>query len=157
MPGIGGMGFSEEDNVGSPIDEEKKGNVTPTHLITLAVHHPDPQDQLLRIIIVKDTVQIIPESQVNLLRDVLHSQLLVRHPLVVQLDPEQPGDDVGHIEIRHLVVHVHPILILGDDRLLGVRVVVDSRVARHVTQGRVLESTQDLVMMRFCWIKGIVK
>jgi hypothetical protein len=112
------------------------------HLVVIRAHNPDPQHQFLRIIIVKNTVQIVSESSVDLLCDRVHRQLLVSHPLPVQLDPEEPGTESLGVDARHLVVDVHPLVVLLDHRVGGVRVVVYCSVGSHLAESRVLHTTQ---------------
>ena len=46
--------------------------------------------------------------------------------------PEEPGRDPRGIKVRHLVVDVHELLVLGDHGVLRVGVVVDRGVGRHL-------------------------
>ena len=59
--------------------------------------------------------------------------------------PEQPRRDPRLIKVRHLVVDVDELLVLGDHRVLRVRVVVDGRVGRHLLEGGVLEAAEDVL------------
>ena len=71
-------------------------------------------------------------TSVDLLSNLLHGQFAVSHVLAVQLDAEQPGRNAGHVEVGHLIVDVHPLLVLSHYCVLGVGVVVDSRVGSHL-------------------------
>ena len=94
----------------------------------------------------------IPDSTcINLLWNMLHSELLIRHPLPVQLYPQQPGGYTGWIKVRHLVVHIDKLLILGNHSVLGIRVVVDSSVSGYLDIQKsqpVLESHFILMLIR---------
>lgn len=59
-------------------------------LVVFVVHDTDSQHELVSVVIVEDTVQIVTESCVDLFGNLFHSQLLICHPLTVQLDTQQP-------------------------------------------------------------------
>lgn len=118
------------------------------HLIRLAVvprHQSNSQHQLLCVVVVEDAIQILSKVAGDLVRDLLHRQLLVRHPLAVQLETEEPGGDARGVKVGHLVVHVDKFLVLLNDRVEGLGVVVDGSVGRNLAQGCVLNTTQDIL------------
>ena len=118
-------------------------------LAILAVHDPDSEHELLRVVIIEDAIEVISKAGIDLLRDLLHCEPLVCHPLSVQLNPtentelasitleyitelpEEPVTDPVGIKVRHLVVNVDKHLVLGDHSVLGVRIVVNRRVRSH--------------------------
>ena len=53
----------------------------------LTVHNSDSKNQFFSIVIIEDTIQIITKPSINLLRDMLHSKLLISHPLTIQFNP----------------------------------------------------------------------
>ena len=61
----------------------------------LVGHKPDAEDQLLCIVIIENAVEVIPEVMVDLLRNLFHRQLLVCHPLPLQLQPVREGGREG--------------------------------------------------------------
>ena len=69
----------------------------------------------------------------DLVRDLLHGQLLVSHPLAVQLQSEQPGRDPGHVKVGHFVVDIDKLLVLWNDSVERVGVVIDGCVGSHLT------------------------
>lgn len=71
-------------------------------------------------------------TNIDLLCDLLHSQLPVSHVLAVELDAQQPRGNACHIEVRHLIVDVDPLLVLGHHRVLRVGVVIDGSVGCHL-------------------------
>jgi len=111
-------------------------------LTIIPIHNPNTKNQFLSIVVVKDTVEVVPESCVYLLTDVLHSESLVSHPLPVQLDPEKPGRDTTGVEVRHLIVDVDELLVLCYNRVLRVWVVVDGSVGGDLPESSVLQSAQ---------------
>jgi hypothetical protein len=56
----------------------------------VAVHYANSQDQLLRVVVVEDAIQVVTEAGVDLLGYLFHGQFLVGHPLPVQFDAQQP-------------------------------------------------------------------
>ena len=78
--------------------------------VVFGIHNADSEDELFGVVVVEDAVEIFAESLRDFLGDLFHGQLLVRHPLPVQLDTQQPGGNARHVEIGHFVVHVHEIL-----------------------------------------------
>ena len=119
--------------------------LTSWNLFLIAVHDTYPQNEFLGIVIIEDAVEVITEPCVDLLGDLFHAELAIGHPLPVKLNPEEPGRDAGGIKVRHHVVEVDPVLVLGDDRALRFGVVVDGRVGGHLTEGGVLQATQDVL------------
>lgn len=114
-------------------------------LVVLVVHDTNTQHQLVGVVVVEDTVQIISETGIDLFRNLFHGQLLIRHTLAVQLDTQQPGRDSRRVKIGHFVVHVDELLILGDHRPLWVWIVVDGGICRHLTQRRVFQPAQHVL------------
>lgn len=54
------------------------------------------------------------------------------HPLMFQVRSYNVYIHIPRdIEVRHLIVNADKFLILGNDCVLGVRIVVDRRVGRH--------------------------
>ena len=107
----------------------------------LVVDDADAQHQLLGVVISEDDTQVICEHGVDALRNVRHGQLLVHHHLAVQLDAQHPRREAiqRQILVRHLVVAFHELMVLGQDCVLGVRVVVDLAAVGHAVQRRVLQ------------------
>lgn len=50
-------------------------------------HQSDSQYQFLSVVVIEDTVQVVTKVMIDLLCNLFHSELLVRHPLSVQLQP----------------------------------------------------------------------
>lgn len=50
-------------------------------------HQSDSQYKFLSIVVIEDTVQVVTKVMIDLLCNLLHSELLVCHPLSVQLQP----------------------------------------------------------------------
>ena len=119
--------------------------LVPDVLAVVRVHDADAEHELLGVVVIEDAVEVVAEAGVDLLADLLHGQFLVRHPLPVQLDPEQPGRDSRLVKVRHLVVDVDELLVLSDDRVLRVRVVVDGGVGRDPPERGVLQSAEDVL------------
>lgn len=71
---------------------------------------------------------------IDLLCNLLHSQFAICHVLPVELDAQEPRRDSCHIEVGHLVIDVHPLLVLGHHRVLWVGIVVDGGVGRHLRE-----------------------
>lgn len=81
----------------------------------------------------------------DLVRDLLHGQLLVRHPLAVKLQSEKPGGDTGGVKVRHLIVDIDKLLVFSHNCIEGLGVIVDGRVGRHLAQSCVLNTTQNIL------------
>ena len=81
----------------------------------------------------------------NLVRDLLHGQLLVGHSLAVKLKTEQPGRDPGRVKVWHLIVDIHKLLVLSDDRVKGLRVVVYGSIGSDFTQSSILDTTEHIL------------
>jgi len=92
------------------------------------VHDTYAQDQLLRVVVIKYAIQVRAKVARDLLRDLLHGQLLVRHALAIQLDAQQPRGQLAYLEVRHVIVDLDPLIVLLDHRILRVWIVVDGRV-----------------------------
>lgn len=86
-----------------------------SELVVAFVHDSDAQHELLRVVVVKDAVQVITEAGVDLFGNLFHCQLLIRHTLAIELDTQQPWRDLCWIEVRHFVVNVDEFLIFGDN------------------------------------------
>ena len=112
-------------------------------------HESDSQHKLLGIVIIEDTSEVISKMGGNLVRDLLHGQFLVCHPLPVQLQPEQPWGYPGHVEVWHFIVNVDKLLVLGHHCVERVWVVVDGRVGRHLAEGGVLDATQHILVVGY--------
>ncbi len=106
-------------------------NNYPTYILEFAfitVHNTYSQHQFLSIVIVENAVEIIAESSVDLLCNLLHGQFLVSHTLAIKLNPQQPwGYSVG-VKVGHFIVKVHPVLIFSNHSVLWLRVVIDGGV-----------------------------
>ena len=87
-------------------------------------------------------------TSIDLLSNLLHGQLPVCHVLPVQLHPQEPGRDSGHVKVRHLIVDIHPFLILCHDSALGVGVVVDGCVGGHLPQCCMFQTAQNVLGQR---------
>lgn len=87
-------------------------------------------------------------TSIDLFGNLLHGQLPVSHVLPVQLHPQKPGGDSGHIKVRHLIIDIHPLLILGHHGALGVGVIVDGRVGGHLPQCCVFQAAQNILEKR---------
>ena len=87
--------------------------------------------------------------------NLLHGQLPVSHVLPVQLHPQKPGGDSGHVEVGHLIVHIHPFLVLCHHCALGVGVVVDGCVGRHLPQCCMFQAAQNVLGKRGIHDTGI--
>lgn len=64
-----------------------------THILELAVitvHNSDSEDQFFCIVVVEDAVEIIAETCIYLLCDLLHGKFVICHPLSIQLNSQQP-------------------------------------------------------------------
>eukprot|EP00982_Pelagococcus_subviridis_P006180 30000-Pelagococcus_subviridis.AAC.2 len=111
-------------------------------LLELAVHDADPHDELLAVVVVEDARQVVLEVFVDALRDVRHEQLLINHHLAVELDPQHPRRHPRrvHLLVRHLVVRANELLVLLDDRVRGVRVVVNLAHRGDAVKRRVLQA-----------------
>lgn len=147
-------------------------------LVFIAVHDSDSQNQLLGVVVIEDTVQIISETLqenrsvitknylvcvktlnnsmcscptcVDLLCNLLHSQFTISHVLAVELDTQQPRRNASHVEVGHLIVDVHPLLVLGHHCVLGVGVVVDGGVGCHLSKKANVYSLRQSKMKFFC-------
>lgn len=86
-----------------------------SELVVALVHDSDTQHKLLGVVVVENAVQVVTETSVDLLGDLFHGKFLVRHSLSVEFDTEKPWGDLCRIEVRHFVVDVDELLILGDD------------------------------------------
>lgn len=76
---------------------------------------------------------------IDLLCNLLHSQFAIGHVLAVELNAQEPWRNAGDVKVGHLVINVYPLLVLLHHSVLGVRVVVDSSVGRHLfTKGEIL-------------------
>lgn len=113
--------------------------------VVFVVHDTDTQHQLVRVVIVEDTVQIVAESGVDLFRNLLHGQLLVRHSLAVKLDTQQPRRDSRRVKIGHFVVNVYKLLIFSNHRTLWVWIVVDGGVGRYLSQRCVFQPAEHVL------------
>ena len=87
-------------------------------------------------------------TSIDLFSNLLHGQLPVSHVLPVQLHPQKPGGDSGHIKVGHLIVDIHPLLILSHHCALGVGVIVDGRVGCHLPQCCVFQAAQNILEKR---------
>ena len=58
------MGLGENSVTGAEVS-----HVTP---FILAVHDPDSEHELLRVVIIKDAIEVISKAGIDLLRDLLH-------------------------------------------------------------------------------------
>ena len=119
-------------------------------LLELVVHDPDPQEQLLGVVVVEDAAQVVLEVLVDALRDVRHEELLVHHHLAVQLDPQQPRAHPArvHLLVGHLVVAPHELAVLLDHRVRHLGVVVHLGHRRDAVKRRVLEARLDVLRRR---------
>lgn len=117
-------------------------------LLLIAVHEPNAEHKLLCIVIVEDAMEVLPECGTDLLCDLLHGQLLVCHPLPVKLQTEQPGGDPGGVKVGHVIVDVHKLLVLGDDRVLRIWVIVDGCVGSNLPKSGVLDATENVLKER---------
>lgn len=84
-------------------------------------------------------------TSIDLFSNLFHRQLAISHVLPVQLHSQKPGGDSGHIKIRHLIVDIHPFLILCHHRALGVWVIVDSCVGSHFPQCCMFQAAQNVL------------
>ena len=55
-------------------------------LLVLVGHESNPQHELLGVVVVEDAVEVLAKVAADLVRDLLHGQLLVRHALSIQLE-----------------------------------------------------------------------
>ena len=118
-----------------------------TATLVRIVHDSDAEYELLGVVVVEYAVEIVAEVVGDLLGDVLHGELLVGHALAIELDAEQPVAESALVEVGHLVVDVHPLLVLGNARLLRVGIVVDGGVGGDLAEGGVLELTQHVLAL----------
>ena len=114
-------------------------------LLVLIGHKSYPQHQLLSIVIVENTVQILTKMATDFLLDLFHGELLVRHPLAIKFQTQQPRGDSSGIKVRHFVVNIDKLLILWDNCILRLRVIVDGRVGRNLPESGVLNSAEDIL------------
>mmetsp|Transcript_15235 Transcript_15235/g.35011 ORF Transcript_15235/g.35011 Transcript_15235/m.35011 type:complete len:818 (+) Transcript_15235:946-3399(+) len=121
------------------------GAVGLSGLVGGVVDHAHPQHQLLGVVVVADDVQLRRAVRLrDLVDDVAHLEVLVRHGLAVELEAQQPRRDAREVDVvvGHLVVGAHEVLVLGDDggHVVQIdRVVPDLSEPRDRREGRVLE------------------
>ena len=48
--------------------------------------------------------------------------------------PEKPRGDPGGVKVRHLVVHIDKLLILGNDGVLWIRIIINSSICSHLNK-----------------------
>ena len=113
--------------------------------LILAGHESNSEDEFLRVVIVKDAVEVLAKVSADLVSDLLHCQLLVRHSLSVQFKTEEPGGDTGRVKVGHFIVDIDKLLIFRDDSVLGFWIVVNCCVGRDLTQSGVLNATEDIL------------
>ena len=119
-----------------------------TYILVLLVftgHESYTQHQFLSIVIVEDTVEVLTEMSADFVSNLFHRELLIRHPLSVQFETKEPRGDTGHIEVRHFVVDIDKLLVFCNDCVLGLRVIVDRCVGCDLTQGGVLNATENIL------------
>ena len=121
--------------------------VAPFTVDRFVVHDADAQDQLLGVVVRKNTRQILPELLVDAVGHIDHGEILVDHHLAVEFDAQEPGAHPGGVDIlvRHVKVGMHEVRILLDQSSRRVGVVVDLGGPRHVVQRRVLERALHLL------------
>ena len=89
----------------------QSSNLIVLDFVVFGIHDSDSEDEFFRVVVVENAVEIFAESLRDFLGDLLHRQFFVRHPFSVQLDTQQPGRNARNVEIGHLVVDVHEILL----------------------------------------------
>ena len=87
----------------------------------------------------------------DLISNLLHRQLLVGHPLSVQLKTKEPWGDTGHVKVRHFIVDIDKLLVFGNDCVLRFGIVVDCCVGCDLTQSGVLNATENILYTCRVW------
>ena len=121
-------------------------------LLVIVGHQPNPHHQLLSIVIIENTVQILPKMAADLLSNLLHGKFLVRHSLPIQLESEEPRGDPRGFKVGHFVVYVDKLLVFLDDRVLRVWVVVDGGVGSYFPQGGVFYAAKNILCVCVCCV-----
>ena len=114
-------------------------------LLVITIHQSNSKYKLFSIVVIENSHEVITKCGIDLLGNLFHCQLLVCHPLSVQFKTQQPGGYACGVKIRHLIVDIDKLLVLGDNCVLGVWIIVDGCVSCDLPQSGVFQPTQHIL------------